>query len=106
MIDIDDVLDKKLEMLHRHTSQVYEWLPFNEGRLAEVPAGESERRSWLRARYAPQFAALADRFRDALIRTYGAERGAAVRYAEAVEVSEYGAPLTAEARRRLFPFLP
>jgi LmbE family N-acetylglucosaminyl deacetylase len=103
VIDIDDVLDQKLEMLHQHTSQVYEWLPFNEGRLAEVPVGDSKRRGWLRERYAPQFATLADRFRDALIRTYGAERGAMVRFAEAVEVSEYGAPLTAEARRRLFP---
>jgi hypothetical protein len=29
-----------------------------------------------------------------------------VEYAEAFEVSEYGAPLDAAARARLFPFLP
>ena len=40
------------------------------------------------------------------MRTYGAERGGRVRLIEAFEVSEYGAPLDADARARLFPFLP
>ena len=33
VIDIDGMLDIMLEMLHQHTSQVYEWLPYNSGRL-------------------------------------------------------------------------
>ena len=49
---------------------------------------------------------LADRYRDLVVRTYGAERGGRVRLIEAFEVSEYGAPLDAAARARLFPFLP
>lgn len=106
IVDIDAVLDLKLEMLHRHTSQVYEWLAFNDGRLAEVPAGDEERRAWLRRRYEPRFAALADRYRERLQEVYGAERGAAVRCAEAFEVCEYGAPLTPDKWRALFPFLP
>lgn len=106
VVDIDDVLDRKLEMIHQHTSQVYEWLPFNQGQLAEVPAGDDERRAWLRDRYAPEYAALADTYRERLIDLYGAERGARVRHAEAFEVSEYGAQLTPKARARLFPFLP
>ena len=46
-IDIDDVIEKKMDMYHQHTSQMYEWLPFNRGNLDEVPKGEKERREWL-----------------------------------------------------------
>jgi methyl coenzyme M reductase gamma subunit len=46
----------------------------------------------------------ADRYRDMLIAELGAEAGQKVQYAEAFEVCEYGAPLTEEARARLFPF--
>ena len=49
---------------------------------------------------------LADRYRELVVQTYGPEHGGKVRYIEAFEVSEYGAPLDAEARARLFPFLP
>jgi LmbE family N-acetylglucosaminyl deacetylase len=106
VVDIDDVIDAKLDMLHQHTSQVYEWLPYNAGHLDDVPTGERERRHWLRQAYASRFAQIADRYRDALVDLYGREHGMQVRHAEAFEVSEYGAPLTPEARIRLFPFLP
>ena len=104
-VDIDEVLDLKLEMLHRHTSQVYEWLPYNQGVLDTVPRGEEERRAWLRHAYAPRSVALAERYRDLLIALYGPQRGAQTRHAEAFEASEYGAPLTAEACARFFPFV-
>ena len=41
-----------------------------------------------------------------IIETYGTAHGERVGLIEAFEVSEYGAPLNAEARTRLFPFLP
>jgi len=46
----------------------------------------------------------ADRFRDLLVRFYGPERAAVVKYAEAFEGCEYGAPLTEQNSGRLFPF--
>src|SRR5450759_1899562 len=46
-IDIDDVIEKKIDMYHQHKSQVYEWLPFNRGGLDQVPATDKERREWL-----------------------------------------------------------
>jgi hypothetical protein len=49
---------------------------------------------------------LAERYRDLVVQTYGPERGRQIQFVEAFEVSEYGAPLDAAARRRLFPFLP
>ena len=51
------------------------------------------------------FSKLADQFRDHLMATYGPDRGAKVRVAEAFEGSEYGAPLDEAAVSRLFPFL-
>jgi LmbE family N-acetylglucosaminyl deacetylase len=106
VVSVDDVLEVKMQMLHQHTSQFYEWLPYIDGRLEEVPTGEAERLGWLREVWAPRYAAIADRHRELLIEQYGPERGAGVRYAEAFEVSEYGAALTSESRRRLWPFLP
>ena len=103
-VAIDEALEDKLDMLHQHTSQVYEWLPYNAGVLAEVPTGEEERRTWLRRTYAPRSADVADRYRDLLTACYGPARAREVRHAEAFEASEYGAPLTREARARLFPF--
>jgi N-acetylglucosamine malate deacetylase 1 len=96
-----------MQMAHAHTSQMYEWLPFNTGVLDEVPPASDDagRRRWLASRRMPGFAAIADRYRDQLVQWYGAERGQKVRYAEAFEACEYGAPLPEAALRRLFPFV-
>lgn len=104
VVDIEEAADRKVEMIHQHTSQVYEWLPYNGGYLEEVPAEPEDRKTWLRSRLESRLQGIADRFREALVEKYGAERGAKVRYAEAFEACEYGAPLTPEAKARLFPF--
>jgi N-acetylglucosamine malate deacetylase 1 len=106
VVDIGAAFDRLVGMLHCHQSQFYEWLPYNAGYLDQVPIGEAERRRWLAERISRRIRPLADRYRDLLVRTYGPERGNRVEYIEAFEVSEYGAPLDAEARARLFPFLP
>lgn len=107
VVDVDATIEQKLEMLHAHTSQMYEWLPYNTGTLDQVPpaSDEAARRRWLRERRLPAFAQVADRYRDELVRWYGAERGRRVRYAEAFEACEYGAPLEEWSLRRLFPFV-
>lgn len=104
VVDIDDAIETKLDMLHCHASQVYEWIPYNRGRLDEVPHEDQQRRAWLAQRLGARDAQVANRFRQQLIVTYGAERGGQVRYAEAFEISEYGSPLAVEERERLFPF--
>lgn len=106
VVDIGAEFDRLVGMLHCHQSQFYEWLPYNAGYLDQVPAGEAERRRWLAERIGRRIRPLADRYREQLLRTYGAERGSQVEYIEAFEVSEYGAPLDAAERSRLFPFLP
>jgi LmbE family N-acetylglucosaminyl deacetylase len=106
VVDIGPEVDRVVDMLHCHASQFYEWLPFNAGFAEQVPADPTARKAWLGERFRQRIRPLADRFRDRLVRTYGEEQGRRVEYVEAFEVSEYGAPLDAEARGRLFPFLP
>jgi hypothetical protein len=48
---------------------------------------------------------IADLYRDRLIALYGEEQGTKVRYAEAFEICEYGAPVQESDIRRLFPFI-
>ncbi len=103
VIDIDDVVEKKLDMLHCHTSQMYEWLPYNGGTLDQVPGSVQDRRKWLEHRLAG-FEAVANRYRELLVQRYGEKRGAKTRYAEAFEGCEYGSALTKEKINTLFPF--
>lgn len=104
VVPIDDVVETKLDMLHCHESQMYEWLPFNVGKLDDVPEDDDARRQWLAEERGPDFAEIADRFRAQLVEQYGEETGHTVHYAEAFEHCEYGGNLTAENRSVLFPF--
>jgi LmbE family N-acetylglucosaminyl deacetylase len=94
VVDISTVMERKWDMLHCHTSQVYEWMPYNQDRSAEVPATEAARRAWL-----PVFLG-----RLNASAAYGAELDNTIKYAESFEVCPYGAQLTAERRARLWPF--
>jgi LmbE family N-acetylglucosaminyl deacetylase len=100
VVSIDDVAEKKLDMLDAHTSQFYEWMPWVDGTLESVPPPGPERRKWLAAQWLP---AAPDAWRASLAKWYGAE-GVKVRRAEAFEISEYGTRPTEADLRRLFPF--
>ena len=104
VVAIDDVMDVKARILHEHTSQMYEWLPYDGGYLDQVPAGDAERVEWLKARLLRRDGAVADRFRDLLLARYGEERGNAIQCAEAFEVSEYGRGLPPDQIATYFPF--
>ena len=105
VVGIDEVVEYKVSMLHCHTSQLYEWLPYNGGYLNQVPEAAAERRAWLRKQLDPRLRTDADLYRDKLRDLYGSEAGECVQYAEAFEGCEYGTPLTPQNRERLFPFL-
>lgn len=102
-IDIDDVIEKKMDMYHQHTSQMYEWLPFNRGALDQVPASDKDRRAWLGE--TRKGGSDATPHRSKLIELYGMERGSTIRYCEAYQDSGYGVRLTKENMSVYFPFL-
>jgi LmbE family N-acetylglucosaminyl deacetylase len=101
-VDIDSVIDKKTDALDSHVSQFYEWLPWVDGKLSEVPKDPAERKAWLqRTRNHPPSPAV----REALIKWYGPEKGNAAKYYEAFEICEYGARPDEARIRELFPML-
>jgi len=104
-VDVGPVVDNIVDMLHCHTSQFYEWLPYNTQTLDQVPKGESQRRIWLAEQVKSRLGKQAERFRGQLMECYGPQRGKAVEYAEAFEWCEYGASFDDAAARRLFPFV-
>ena len=104
VVAIDEAVEQKVDLLHAHESQVYEWLPYVGGYLDQVPAAPEQRRAWLRQQLDARMRRDADRYRDLLIARYGEQAGRAVQYAEAFEGCEYGAPLTEQNIGRLFPF--
>ncbi len=100
-IDIDDVVELKMDMYNQHTSQMYEWLPFNQGILDQVPATEKERRAWLGRRKEESSGA---QFIEKLTELYGKEKASKIKYCEAFQDSEYGTRLTKENIKYYFPF--
>jgi hypothetical protein len=76
-------------------------------RLKVPPAtDEAGRKAWLRERWVRRQGGEANRFRDSLIKWYGPENGAAVKFAEAFEICEYGHQPKPEEIKVLFPFFP
>jgi|TARA_B100000959_G_scaffold157245_1_gene164861 LmbE family N-acetylglucosaminyl deacetylase len=104
VLDVGEQVDSIIDMLACHRTQVFEWLPYEEGILDQVPDEETAKLGWLLGWFLDQTGERADRFRDALVATYGEERGQAVTYCEAYEVSEYASPMDDEKRAKLWPF--
>ena len=101
-VAIDEVVDKKTDALDSHVSQFYEWLPWVDGKLSDVPKDPAERKAWLkRSRNRPPGAAV----REALVKWYGPEKGNAAKFYEAFEICEYGARPDEARIRELFPML-
>jgi LmbE family N-acetylglucosaminyl deacetylase len=104
VVGIDETIERKIDMYDCHTSQIYDWIPWNQGRLNEVPEGKAERREWLSKDIKMWAENIANKYRDKLIELYGQEKGSKIKYAEAFEDSEYGTRLSKENMQVLFPF--
>ena len=103
-VAIDDVYDKKVNMLDAHVSQFYEWLPWTMGQFEQVPKDPAERKKWLAAWPMAERKARPE-WDAALAKRYGAQ-AKNIRYVEAFEITEYGRQLNEEQIRQLFPFFP
>ncbi len=106
-VSLDDVFEQKLKAIGLLVSQVYEAGAGGSREFVDGVPSESEpeeRLEWLRKRWSRRQAGEADKFRDALVRWYGDERGKKVRYAEVFEICEYGRRPSPDEIRKLFPF--
>jgi LmbE family N-acetylglucosaminyl deacetylase len=93
VVDITDVVDKKIHAMMAHKSQYFDWLPWTNGNLGSVPKGDKERAAWLLEQRAnsPGFS-----------RTTADGK---FRYTEAFEISEYGRKPYPEEIKILFPMI-
>lgn len=108
-VAIDEVFEQKVDALVALESQTFEGGALGSAeKMANVPPASRPklRRAWLRERWVRRAGGEARRFRGALNRWYGAQRGEKVKYAEAFEICEYGRQPSSAELRKLFPFFP
>jgi LmbE family N-acetylglucosaminyl deacetylase len=101
-VDITDVIDRKMEALAFHESQMFEWLPFIEKYLADVPKDKDGRLRWLKTNWGNQ--ANVHQYLPQLKNKLSSEAFEKVKYIEAFERCEYGGKLTHDNVATLFPF--
>jgi hypothetical protein len=85
-----------------HESQFFEWLPWTNGTLNQVPETEKERLEWLTNW---RYFAINPKVKASLAKWYGVEKSESVKYAEAFEICEYGRRPSDEEIKKLFPML-
>jgi len=100
VVALDDIWERKVNALDAHVSQFYEWLPWVDHRLHEVPQGPAERKKWLlNMRVQP----LSEATRSGLERRYGAEKAKTIKYTESFELCEYGRRPSLADLDKIFP---
>ncbi len=101
-VDISDVYDKKVYGMAAQESQFFEWLPWLNGQLEDVPDNEQDRLEWLgKMRLIPPSPAM----RKSLEKWYDAETAEKAWAVEAFEICEFGRHPSDEEIRMLFPML-
>ena len=100
-VAIDEVFDQKIYAMAAHESQFFDWLPWTNGTLDQVPKDEKGRLEFLANwRKGPLNKATL----DCLKKWYGT-KASSIKYAEGFEICEYGKQPTDEEIKRLFPML-
>ena len=93
-VNCDPVIERKIEGVMKHRSQLLEWLPYD-GHWEEVLAAKTEEEAFERvvARERERFAAPVKRFPDRF--------PAGTTYGEVYQIDEYGGKMTDEIRRAM-----
>jgi len=106
VIDITPVIEKKIDVISAHESQVFEWLPWNGGYADKVPPATdpAARRKYVADQFLSRGSV--ERFREAALQWYTPEQLKNARYLEAFEICEYGRIPDKDTIKQLFPMLP
>lgn len=103
IVSVDDVIDKKRACIEAMPSQFADRDSWMGRYLPGVPEGDEERKNFIREWLISWDSDVANQYRDLLVKRYGEEQGQAIKYAEAFELCEYGAPASWEVLDQLFP---
>ena len=106
VVAVDDVFELKVDALLALESQTFDGGINGPPPTLPPVRDPAALRQWLRERWDSRQSGEAQRYREALAKWYGADRAAAVRYAEAFEICEFGRQPNDAEIRRLFPFFP
>lgn len=101
---VDDVYEQIIDGNIAHESQYFEWLPWVDRKLDQVPEDPAARREWFKKNRKGR-TAISPEMRENLVKWYGREKAEKAVHAEAFEIAEYGAQPTDEQIRKLFPML-
>jgi LmbE family N-acetylglucosaminyl deacetylase len=106
VVNIDDVVEKKLDALGVMISQFAEGGANGGPELypANDPAGQKARQAQVRENFARRFQSVATRCREQLESWYPRAAAGNVKHAEAFELCEYGSQPDREGFKQLFPF--
>lgn len=105
VVDIDSVMEKKLDGLLGMVSQFYEGGANGyEALMNKDPEFVKKRWAEVRARFVDRQKGIADKYRNNLVEWYGKDRAAKIQHAEAFEICEYGNKPSKAEIKRLFPF--
>ena len=105
IVDIDSVMEKKLDGLLGMVSQFYEGgANGDESLMNKDPEFVKKRWAEVRARFVDRQRNIATKYRQNLEEWYGKDRAAKVVHAEAFEICEYGRRPDKAEIKKLFPF--
>lgn len=100
VVPIDDVIDKKVDLLMAHESQVFEWLPYNTGELENIPSDRADRRKFLARKIEGRAETVRRSCERKIKRLFGEND---FHYVEAFQISQYGRQPDPEELSMLFP---
>lgn len=106
VVGIDGVAEKKWDCIRAMPSQFGDRDAWQSRTLPNVPQSDAERQAYLVDLVRTRSSDMADRYREQLVALYGAERGKAIRYAEAFQLGQYGRQVSAEELKAFFPNVP
>ena len=105
VVAVDEVMEMKWKLLNAIPSQFYEWLPWLDNALDQVPpvSDTIARFTWLKKYYSPQLEMPVAQCASSLSEWCG-EKAQNVQFAEMFQVCEYGARLDQDRLKQIFTF--
>ena len=104
VVSIDPTFEQKVDAIDAIESQFYEWLPWIDGYLDQVPQDKAARKQFLREKLVGRYGSSAKKYRGKLDELLGTAEAAKVKTAEAFEVCEYGTQPSKDDLLKIFPF--